>query len=206
MLGTEQKLGRALRRTELLLWVGGGLCVSVCVLTGVRAVEAKRQANAIGQHDGVTRTVPVASSDAGRKSDASVVIARLEIPKLALSVPVMADYDPNSLLRGIGHIQGTAMPGGLGTMGLAGHRDTYFRALRRIAPKMEIRVVDETGTYHYQVDSTEVVTPEQVEVLEIRQRPELTLITCYPFNYVGAAPKRFIVHAHLLSVSPDATE
>lgn len=88
-------------------------------------------------------------------------------------------------------------------MGLAGHRDTYFRPLRRIAAKMEIQVVDQIGTYHYEVDSTEVVTPEQVEVLEIRQRPELTLITCYPFDFVGAAPKRFIVHAHLLSAAPD---
>ena len=137
---------------------------------------------------------------------AATVIARLEIPRLGLAVPVMADYDPNSLLRGVGHIHGTAMPGGLGTMGLAGHRDTYFRPLRRIAPKMDIRVVDATGMYHYQVDSTEVVTPEQVEVLDIRMRPELTLITCYPFDFIGAAPKRFIVHAHLISVSPDATD
>ena len=152
----------------------------------------------------VSRAVPVVAADAQPKPGASVVMGRLDIPQLRLSVPVMADYDPNSLLRGIGHIQGTAMPGGLGTMGLAGHRDTFFRPLRRIAPKMDIRVADETGTYHYQVDSTEVVMPEQVEVLEIRSRPELTLITCYPFDYIGAAPKRFIVHAHLLSASPDA--
>ena len=147
--------------------------------------------------------VPVPQAGGAAKAGASVVMGRLEIPQISLSVPVMADYDPGSLLRGVGHIQGTAMPGGLGTMGLAGHRDTYFRPLRRIAPKMDIRVADETGTYHYQVDSTEVVTPEQVEVLEIRSRPELTLVTCYPFDYIGAAPKRFIVHAHLLSLTPD---
>jgi len=150
------------------------------------------------------QSVPLAPADGQAKAGASVVIGRLEIPQISLSVPVMADYDPNSLLRGVGHIQGTAMPGGLGTMGLAGHRDTYFRPLRRIAAKMEIRVADETGMYHYEVDSTEVVTPEQVEVLEIRSRPELTLVTCFPFDYIGAAPKRFIVHAHLLSASPDA--
>ncbi len=148
--------------------------------------------------------MPVVAKDVAAKAWASTVIGRLEIPQLSISVPVMADFDPGSLLRGVGHIQGTAMPGGLGTMGLAGHRDTYFRPLRRIEPKMDIRVADESGTYHYQVDSTEVVMPEQVEVLEIRSRPELTLITCFPFDYVGAAPKRFIVHAHLLSVSPDA--
>lgn len=180
-------------------------------MTGVRAVEAKRQAEAFGRqasgaadHPATATTVPVVAKDAGAKAGASTVIGRLEIPQLSISVPVMADFNPNSLLRGVGHIQGTAMPGGLGTMGLAGHRDTYFRPLRRIEPKMDIRVADESGTYHYQVDSTEVVMPEQVEVLEIRSRPELTLITCFPFDYIGAAPKRFIVHAHLLSVSPDA--
>ena len=178
--------------------------MGVCALTGVRAVSAKHQAEAIAHQSSGSRRVPLVQADAATKPGATTVIARLEIPRIGLSVPVMADYDPNSLLRGIGHIEGTALPGGLGTMGLAGHRDTYFRPLRRIAPKMDIQVADATGTYHYQVDSTEVVTPEQVEVLDIRMRPELTLITCYPFDFIGAAPKRFIVHAHLLSVSPDA--
>ncbi len=188
----------------------GALCAAACAFIGVRGVEAKRQSEAFGQRARSTKagdseqvTVPVVQKDAIGKAGASVVMGRLEIPQISLSVPVMADFDPNSLLRGVGHIQGTAMPGGLGTMGLAGHRDTYFRPLRRIGPKMDIRVVDETGTYHYEVDSTEVVTPEQVEVLEIRSRPELTLITCFPFDFVGAAPKRFIVHAHLLSALPD---
>ncbi len=88
-------------------------------------------------------------------------------------------------------------------MGLAGHRDTFLRPLRRVAPGMQIRATNPTGIYHYVVDSTEIVPPEAVDVLNIGSRPELTLITCYPFNYVGAAPRRFIVHAHLLSVSPD---
>jgi len=203
-VGSSQRANRVTAHAELLLWMVGALCVGACALTGVRALAARRQAEAIVRPANVSRAVPVVAADAQPKPGASVVMGRLDIPQLRLSVPVMADYDPNSLLRGIGHIQGTAMPGGLGTMGLAGHRDTFFRPLRRIAPKMDIRVADETGTYHYQVDSTEVVMPEQVEVLEIRSRPELTLITCYPFDYIGAAPKRFIVHAHLLSASPDA--
>ena len=114
-----------------------------------------------------------------------------------------AGIESASLLRGVGHIEGTAVPGGLGTLGLAGHRDTYFRPLRHILAGMDIRVTDASGTYHYEVDSTEIVLPEQVDVLSIRSRPELTLVTCYPFDYIGAAPKRFIVHAHLLSASPD---
>ena len=131
------------------------------------------------------------------------VIGRLEIPTINLSVPMTAGIESASLLRGVGHIEGTAVPGGLGTLGLAGHRDTYFRPLRHILAGMDIRVTDASGTYHYEVDSTEIVLPEQVDVLSIRSRPELTLVTCYPFDYIGAAPKRFIVHAHLLSASPD---
>jgi sortase A len=136
-------------------------------------------------------------------SASATVIGRLEIPRLALTVPIMSDFQSASLLRGVGHIPGTAMPGGLGTLGLAGHRDTYFRPLRGIKPNMDIRVTNSDGTYHYLVDSTEVVTPEDVRVLDIQSRPELTLITCYPFYYVGAAPRRFIVHAHLVSALPD---
>ena len=130
-------------------------------------------------------------------------MGRLEIPAIALSVPILSDYETESLLKGVGHIPGTAMPGGLGTLGLAGHRDTYFRPLAGIKPKMDIRVVDHDGVYHYAVDSTEIVKPEDVGVLDIQSRPELTLVTCYPFHYVGAAPLRFIVHAHLLSALPD---
>ena len=131
------------------------------------------------------------------------VMGRLTIPALKLAVPILSNYETESLHSGIGHIPGTAMPGGLGTMGLAGHRDTYFRPLKNIKPQMDIQVADKSGTYHYSVDSTEIVQPEDVQVLDIQSRPELTLITCYPFNYIGAAPKRFIVHAHLLSALPD---
>lgn len=131
------------------------------------------------------------------------ILGRLEIPALHLSVALLSDYDPSSLLKGVGHIRGTAMPGGLGTVGVAGHRDTFFRPLRKISPKMDIRLIDKTGIYHYSVDSTEVVTPDKVEVLNISSKPELILITCFPFGYIGPAPKRFIVHAHLLSVLPE---
>ncbi len=95
------------------------------------------------------------------------------------------------------------MLGGLGTTALAGHRDTFLRPLRHVALKMEIRAVSGAGSYRYIVDSTEIVNPEQVHVLDIQDRPELVLITCYPFEYVGAAPQRFIVHAHLVSADPD---
>nr|WP_257025491.1 class D sortase [Edaphobacter lichenicola] len=187
---------RVLAYAERLLWTCGLLCAGYCLILVVQAKGTHRFADRIDQ------PVPtrIASSAAHTTED---VIGRIEIPALALSAPITADYDGSSLHRGVGHIPGTAVPGGLGTVGLAGHRDSFFRPLRRIAAKMEVRLIDKSGTYHYVVDSTEIVSPDKVEVLNIAARPELTLITCFPFDYVGAAPERFIVHAHLLSASPD---
>jgi sortase A len=137
------------------------------------------------------------------KPKSGALIGRVDIPRLHLSVPVLEDDAAQSLLLGLGHIPGTAELGGLGTVGLAGHRDTFLKPLRGIAPGMEIRVIGSAGVYHYVVDSSEVVMPQAVSVVATHSRPELTLITCYPFTFVGPAPKRFVVHAHLLSVLPD---
>jgi sortase A len=186
-----------LAHAERLLWVGGALSLAYCLVVGVQVRGAQSIADGVGKLQ--------QTGDRVTQNDASLegVIGRIEIPALALSAPITSDYDVNSLRLGVGHIPGTAVPGGLGTVGLAGHRDSFFRPLRKVTAKMEILLVDKNGTYHYVVDSTEIVSPDKVEVLDIVARPELTLITCFPFDYVGAAPKRFIVHAHLLSASPD---
>ncbi len=126
----------------------------------------------------------------------------MDIPALHLSVPIVTGIEPMSLMRGVGHIPGTALPGGLGTVGLAGHRDTYLRELRHVAKGMRIDLRDKTGVYGYTVQQTEIVTPDQVRVLDIQQTPRLTLITCFPFDFVGAAPRRFIVYASLDSAAP----
>lgn len=188
-----------LQSFERLLWMTAAVCFGVLAVSTAVAVRSQRDA---------LRLTATQTSDAVRLRPGTAspgdIFGLLEIPKISMSVPITAGIESSSLLRGVGHIDGTAFPGGLGTLGLAGHRDTYFRALRRIEVGMDIRITDRSGTYHYQVDSTEIVTPDNVDVLAIRDRPELTLVTCYPFDYVGAAPKRFIVHAHLLSTSPDA--
>ena len=187
------------------------------LLAGVSAVRSSREAEVFAAQGGATRAGAGQAGQAGQPAsgarlagvaaakavEAGTVIGRLEISDLGLAVPMTAGIESSSLLRGVGHIEGTAQPGGLGTLGLAGHRDTYFRALRHIAKGMDIRVIDGSGTYHYVVDTTEIVMPERVDVLAIRERPEMTLVTCYPFDYVGAAPKRFIVHAYLVSAAPD---
>ncbi len=190
---------RAAAPLEWLLWTLFFASASYTCVWGVQVHAARQQAQRIVQGDPLT--VPASPDPSGK---APYVMGRLDIPAIKLTVPVISDFDPASLKRGVGHIQGTAMPGGLGTLGLAGHRDTFFRPLQQIAKNMEIHVTDSTGTYRYLVDSTEIVTPDQVEVLDIRNQPELTLITCYPFDFIGQAPKRFIVHAHLLSLEPDA--
>ena len=98
------------------------------------------------------------------------------------------------------------MPGTPGNVGLAGHRDTFFRALRNIRPDDTIELETTEGTYRYQVSSTRIVTPRDVSVLKSSGGPTLTLVTCYPFYYVGSAPKRFIVHATAVTTLANASK
>jgi sortase A len=133
------------------------------------------------------------------------VIGRLEIPRLKLAVMVREGADESTLSRAVGHIPGTALPGNVGNVGLAGHRDTFFRALRNIQADDTIEMQTTAGTYRYVVKSTRIVTPRDVSVLEASGGETLTLVTCYPFYYVGSAPKRFIVHAALLRDAPKVT-
>ena len=177
------------------MWLCAGVCGVVFATEQIEANAAAQVATRISRAAEGSKSPPAQSGN--------VVIGRLEIHALGLSVPMMRDYDSASLIRGVGHVPGTAVPGGLGNLVLAGHRDTFFRPLRNIRPGMELRVSDTRGTWAYQVDGTEIVTPDQVRVLDIGERPEMTLITCYPFDFIGAAPKRFIVHAHLLSADAE---
>ncbi len=125
------------------------------------------------------------------------VIARLDVPRIHLSTVVLEGDDSRSLRLGAGHIPGTTLPGERGNVAIAAHRDTYFRSLRDIAPNDEIDLTTIQHRYRYRVTSVEVVSPRAVSVLESRGAPELTLVTCYPFRFVGPAPRRFIVHARL---------
>ena len=94
-----------------------------------------------------------------------------------------------------GHIPGTALPGAAGNVGIAAHRDTFFGPLRHVRPKDTIVLTTPYGRFRYIVDAIEIVDPTDVRVLHRTSNPELTLVTCYPFSYVGSAPKRFVVHA-----------
>ena len=124
-----------------------------------------------------------------------MLLGRLKIPRLHLAAMVREGADSGTLRRAIGHIPGTALPGKAGNVGLAGHRDTFFRALRNIEKDDTIDFETDSGTFRYAVQSTQIVGPRDVSVLSAAGGRTLTLVTCYPFYYVGSAPKRFIVRA-----------
>jgi sortase A len=130
---------------------------------------------------------------------AGSLIGRIEIPRLALSVVVVEGVDRISLRRAVGHIPGTALPGEAGNVGLAGHRDTFFRQLKDVKIDDEIQISTPTGNFKYQVGALRIVDPENVGVLAQSGENVLTLVTCYPFYFVGPAPKRWIVRARQVS-------
>jgi sortase A len=126
------------------------------------------------------------------------VLGQIEIKKTGLAVMILEGTDNRSLRRGVGHIQYTALPGQPGNVAIAGHRDTFFRDLRKIAKNDEITLTTFSGSFHYAVDFSEVVEPNNTEALDPSSDAILTLVTCYPFSYVGPAPERLIVRAHLI--------
>jgi sortase A len=125
----------------------------------------------------------------------SGLIGRIEIARLGLSVMIIEGDDGKTLRRAAGHVPGTALPGQLGNVAITAHRDTFFRPLRNIQMDDVITLTTLQGVYLYRVVSTKVVTPQDVDVLDSTDGEVLTLVTCYPFYFVGAAPNRFIVRA-----------
>jgi sortase A len=123
-------------------------------------------------------------------------LGQIEISAIGLKAMILEGTDARTLRRAVGHIPGTPLPGQQGNVAITGHRDTFFRPLRNIRKDDEIRLTTLNGSYRYWVDSATVVEPDSMEVLDNSDDAILTLVTCYPFYYVGPAPKRFIVRAH----------
>jgi LPXTG-site transpeptidase (sortase) family protein len=136
----------------------------------------------------VERTVPPRAGSA---------VAKLSIPRLNAVLYVVEGDDNGDLRRGPGHLIGTALPGQDGNCVIAGHRDTHFRVLKDIRRGDEILLSRDGQTFHYRVDEMSIVAPDNLTPLGPSHTPVLNLITCYPFYYVGSAPRRFIVHARL---------
>jgi sortase A len=145
-------------------------------------------------------TVPPAPSDtAGARVESAApegsLLGRIEIGTIGLSAMILEGTGAKTLRQAVGHIPRTALPGNQGNVAIAGHRDTFFRGLRNIKKDDEITLTTFNGTDRYRVDSTQVVEPEDVWVLDSSDESILTLVTCYPFHFVGPAPQRFIVRA-----------
>jgi sortase A len=123
------------------------------------------------------------------------LIGRISVARLGVSVIVMEGTDGQTLRRAAGHISGTALPGQQGNVGIAAHRDTFFRPLRGIRRNDVITITTSRGDYRYRVVSTQIVSPDDLSVLNSDGSDVLTLVTCYPFHFIGSAPNRFIVRA-----------
>jgi sortase A len=148
------------------------------------------------------------AAGARREATGSGLVGRIDIPRVGLSAIIVEGTDGRALRRGVGHVEGTAFPGERGNIGLAGHRDTYFRKLRGVAPGDRIRLWTPDGVFDYEVDSTLVVDPRRGDLLDDagRDSATLTLVTCYPFRWVGPAPERLVVVAHEQPEHPERPE
>jgi len=129
----------------------------------------------------------------------SGLVGRLEVPRLGLLAIVQEGVDDDVLRFAAGHVPGTALPGEPGNVVIAGHRDTLFRPLKEVRPGDAVRLTTPAGAFEYAVTQVEVVEPTRLDVLEPRSPREATLVTCYPFGYIGRAPLRLVVRAASLA-------
>lgn len=182
------------RWLERLLLVVGLALVGYYVYVSVETRLYQAMENR--ELDAILSSAPPAAPHARRPALApGSMLGRIEIPRLGVSAVIRVGTDARTLRLAVGHIPGTALPGDGGNIGLAGHRDTFFRRLRDIRADDEIRVVTTGGTFRFDVEETRVVSPKDTWVLNPTRTATLTLVTCYPFTYLGSAPDRFIVRA-----------
>jgi sortase A len=187
---------RVAKWVEFCLWALGCLALGYCAFLWGRAQYDQAEGNWALEHalPGDPMRVAGPSKRPPDRAEGSLV-GRIDIPRLDLSAVVFEGTTDDTLARGVGHLRGSAGPGERGNLVLAGHRDTFFRELRNIREGDEVNIKGPQGEFEYKVESTTIVNPDQTEVLEPGNGDTLTLITCYPFRYIGNAPQRFIVRA-----------
>src|SRR5437899_2259021 len=176
------------------------LCGLFIAGLGLRSVWETREGEKHAQEewDRQIAARPAAPSEAPRPARRGDMIARLSIDRLNSEWVVLEGADKVELKRGPGHLIDTALPGTRGNCVIAGHRDTQFRVLRNVEIGEEISLETEGRTYRYRVTDRQVVAPTDTSALDPTDKPTLTLVTCYPFYYVGPAPKRFVLRAELV--------
>jgi len=203
-------IGRARqwRLAERVAWAVGVVCVvgwSVAYIDGVvgkrRELDrfAALQRSGLREPDQPDQTLwspeRIAAWRNVVNTPGAAPLAVLRIPRLRIEAPVLEGTDEIVLNRGLGHIEETAAPGADGNSGIAGHRDGFFRGLKDIVVGDVIELETLHGTDAYRVERTWIVNPEDVSVLDPTPTRSITLVTCYPFYFVGSAPQRFIVRA-----------
>ena len=191
---------RFLRLSRDAFLIAGVLTLGYCgfLLLDSKLYEAY-QAHRFQQQLNSVRPAAVASTagaDLPVAAPPGGALGRIEIARVGLAAMILEGTNGRTLRHAVGHIPGTPLPGQQGNVAIAGHRDTFFRPLRNVQHNDEITLTTLDGTYRYLVDSTQVVAPEDTQVLDDSRDTILTLVTCYPFYFVGPAPKRFIVRAH----------
>jgi sortase A len=186
---------------RLLLVAGAGALVWCAVLVGDGVLAQRRARQALDTVTPAARPLlPSALGEPGAAPPDSALprgapLAALSVPRIELSAVVLHGSDAQTLRRGPGHLEHTALPGDAGNMVIAGHRDSFFRKLRHIRPGDDVYLDAPRGTYHYRVTWVRIVNPHEIDVLRATNDAVLTLITCYPFWALGSAPDRFVVRA-----------
>lgn len=200
------------RRKMFLVWgqyvflVAGFSAVGYCAIAFVEASryqdwarDQMRKASLLVAEPSTTRgSVTMSRPTALRLGRGMALVARIDIPRVHISDMVAEGASPRVLRVAVGHIPGTALPGQAGNVALAAHRDTFFRHLGELKSGDLIRITVPGSQYLYSVEFTDVVLPNETWVLQASTGQLLTLVTCYPFHYVGPAPKRFVVRARRL--------
>jgi sortase A len=193
----SERTRRNLRTARYGLAVIGILSLGYCLTVYLEgklfeAREALRFSAELRQKSAEIETAARPASP-GRPPAQGAVVGRLQIPRVGLSVMVVEGVEAGDLRKAAGHIPGTALPGRPGNVGIAGHRDTFFRPLRNVQPGDTMILTTLKEEHRYRVTSTAVVEPEDIQVLYPTRVDSMTLVTCFPFDYIGPAPKRFIV-------------
>lgn len=187
-----------LRAIERILFAVGIVLLTWYGLERLTIAFEQRAANR--ELEDVRMTAPPHAESAARRREPlanGALVGRIELPRVGVAAIVREGDEVSVLRRAVGHVPGTVLPGDSGNSALAGHRDTFFRGLRHVREGDRITLTTPQTVLRYEVRSMRIVEPTDVSVLAPTTRPTLTLVTCYPFNYIGAAPKRFIVQAEL---------
>lgn len=211
-VGTTHQRSRRWRILEAAAWTTGVVCLLVwggLYVTGLASahrdvaqfVAWQRGATPDLSHPDLSLWSPkrIQAWQDARNAPAPAALAVLRIARLGIEVPVLEGTDDWTLNRAVGHIEDTAKPGAVGNVGIAGHRDGFFRALKDIAAGDALELATTRGTERYRIERVWIVDPDDVSVIAPTPTRAVTLVTCYPFYFIGSAPQRFIVRAVLAS-------